>query len=78
VIPPHGRLLIVDAVLPEVVPPDTTALPHLGDLNMLVQLGGRERTRGDFAALCAATGFALAEVTSLAPARFGLVEAVPV
>jgi hypothetical protein len=78
VIPPHGRLLIVDAVLPEVVDPGASALGHLGDLNMLVQLGGKERTRGDFAALCAATGFELADVTGLAPARFSLVEAVPI
>ncbi|GAA1739766.1 methyltransferase [Luedemannella helvata] len=78
VIPPHGRLLIVDAVLPDVVDPRLSALGHLGDLNMLVQLGGKERTRGDFAALLRAAGFELADVTSLAPARFSLVEAVPV
>lgn len=77
VVPPHGRLLIVDAVLPDVVDPALPALGHLGDLNMLVQLGGKERTRADFAALCAATGFELADVTGLAPARFSLVEAVP-
>lgn len=78
VIPPDGRLLVVDAVLPEVVSSGGSALPHLGDLNMLVQLGGRERTRGDFAALCSAAGFAVADVIGLAPARFSLVEAVPV
>jgi hypothetical protein len=78
VIPPHGRLLIVDAVLPDVVDPELSALGHLGDLNMLVQLGGKERTRGDFATLCAVTGFELADVTGLAPARFSLVEAVPI
>ncbi|WP_327022926.1 methyltransferase [Micromonospora sp. NBC_01739] len=77
VIPPHGRLLIVDAVLPDLVDAQRSPLGHLGDLNMLVQLSGRERTRSDFAALCQATGFRLTSVTGLAPARFSLVEAVP-
>ncbi|MEU5978891.1 methyltransferase [Streptomyces sp. NPDC047315] len=78
VVPPHGRLLIVEPVLPDVVDASASPLPHLSDLNMLVNLGGRERTRADFVALCARTGFELADVTPLAPARYALVEAVPV
>ena len=53
-------------------------LGHLGDLNMLVQLGGHERTEADFAQLFERTGFELRSVTDLAPARFSLVEGVPV
>jgi hypothetical protein len=78
VTPAHGRLLIVEPVLPDVVAqePTSSALMYLSDLNMLVNLGGRERTRAEFAALCGAAGFELADVTSLAPARFSLIEAV--
>lgn len=78
VIPDHGRLLIVEPVLPETV--DGT-LPHtmyLSDLNMLVNLGGRERTRADFEKLCQRTGFAVSDVIPLPPpAAFSLIEATP-
>ncbi|NGO73361.1 methyltransferase [Streptomyces boncukensis] len=56
VLPPDGRVLIVEPVLPELANPDGGATAYLSDLNMLVNLGGRERTREDFAALCAASG----------------------
>ncbi|MFI8308354.1 methyltransferase [Streptomyces sp. NPDC085927] len=72
----QGRLLIIEPVLPAVVDP-SSELAYLSDLNMLVNLGGRERTRDDFSALCASAGFELADVVSLAPARFSLIEAVP-
>lgn len=77
VIPGDGRLLIVEPVLPAVVGSVPTALPYLSDLNMLVNLGGRERTREDFGDLCAAAGFELADVTALSPARYSLIEALP-
>ena len=77
-VPDDGRLLVVDAVLPDRAGPDRATLGYLGDLNMLVQLGGHERTEADFAQLFARTGFELRSVTSLAPARFSLVEGVPV
>ncbi|GAB3473943.1 methyltransferase [Amycolatopsis cihanbeyliensis] len=77
VIPEHGRLLVVEPVLPEVVQPGQSSLAYLSDLNMLVNLGGQERTGADFARLFAASGFELADVTPLPPARFSLIEAVP-
>lgn len=72
-----GRLLIVEPVLPTVATP-TAELAYLSDLNMLVNLGGRERTLSEFTDLCAEAGFKLTDVISLAPARFSLIEAVPV
>ncbi|MGE3285375.1 MAG: methyltransferase [Pseudonocardia sp.] len=53
--PPHGRLVIVEAVLPERAAhdPATTRM----DLLMLVLLGGRERTEAEFRALLGAAGF---------------------
>ncbi|MQA12012.1 MAG: methyltransferase [Pseudonocardiaceae bacterium] len=78
VIPEHGRLLIVEPVLPEAVDGSNPAIMYLSDLNMLVNLGGRERTRGDFEELYRRAGFELTSVTPLPPpAGFCLVEAKP-
>ncbi|MBM7052888.1 methyltransferase [Streptomyces durocortorensis] len=78
VIPAHGSLLIVEPVLPATVPADPPGGVYLSDLNMLVNVGGRERTAEDFAALCTAGGFALRSVTPLpAPNIFQIIEASP-
>lgn len=86
VIPEDGRLLIVEPVLPPVVAPSGAGIDpsepdvlYLSDLNMLVNVEGRERTRDDFEALCRAAGFALRAVIRLPePNRFCLIEAEPV
>lgn len=81
VLPPGGRVLIVEPVLPEVV--DTEAhtanagITYLSDLNMLVNVGGRERTRKDFEDLCQHAGLSLTSVTPLVDAApYSLIEAV--
>ncbi|GGT34118.1 methyltransferase [Streptomyces kurssanovii] len=83
VLPPGGLVLIVEPVLPEVV--DTSAeadvtdggVTYLSDLNMLVNLGGRERTRRDFEEVCHRAGLSLISVTPLTDAApFSLIEAV--
>ncbi|MFF5447200.1 methyltransferase [Streptomyces sp. NPDC012888] len=83
VLPPGGRVLIVEPVLPEVV--GTGAAGHaadggttyLSDLNMLVNLGGRERTRKDFEEVCRRAGLSVVSVTPLEEAPpFYLIEAV--
>jgi len=59
VVPPDGRVLIVDAVLPD------GDGPHLGkivDLVMLTMLGGRERSAREFGELLTAAGLQLASV----------------
>lgn len=53
---PSGQLIIVDRVLPE---GDTAHRGKAVDINMLFLLGGRERTRREFADLLAETGFAI-------------------
>ncbi|CAL9372544.1 Multifunctional cyclase-dehydratase-3-O-methyl transferase TcmN [Nocardiopsis dassonvillei] len=74
-----GRLLLVEPMLPEGSGPDVSPVPFLSDLNMLVNTGGRERTRADFEDLCARSGFTVASVRVLPPpSGFALVEAVPV
>ncbi len=78
VIPEHGRLLIVEPVLPPVVDGSIPPLMYLSDLNMLVLLGGRERTAADFGALCARAGFTLRGVQPLPPpSPFAVLEAIP-
>ncbi|GAA5072204.1 methyltransferase [Nocardia iowensis] len=78
VLPPTGRILIVEPVLPEVVDTETAGSTYLSDLNMMVIVGGRERTRTDFAELCRKAGLALTSVTPLAEAPpFSLIEATP-
>jgi O-methyltransferase domain len=78
VIPDDGRLLIIERVLPPTVDGTTPPQMYLSDLNMLVNVGGRERARTDFEKLCADAGFRLASKTSLPPpAGFSLVEAEP-
>jgi hypothetical protein len=76
-IPADGRLLIVEPVLPDTVDGGISPIMYLSDLNMLVNLGGRERTRDDFDTLCRRTGFTLTDVISLAPTGFCIIEATP-
>ena len=51
-----ARLLVLEQILPEGPEPNVSKLT---DLNMLVLLGGRERTRGEFETLLAAGGWTL-------------------
>jgi hypothetical protein len=65
-IPAHGALLVVERDLGA---PNENADAKFSDLNMLVGVGGRERTRDEFAELCARGGFALHSAT---PSAIGL------
>lgn len=83
VLPPGGRVLIVEPVLPEVVGTGAAAhaadggITYLSDLNMLVNLGGRERTRKDFEEVCHRAGLSVVSVTPLLEAApFYLIESV--
>jgi hypothetical protein len=72
---PAARLVIVERVLPD--HPGGTCSDHLAlrsDLNMLVGLGGRERTQAEFESLLASAGLALRRATPLALA-YSLIEA---
>jgi hypothetical protein len=57
--PPDGRLIVIDSVVPE-----SGALhpSMLADLFMLVNLGGKERSEGDWRQLLADSGFELTRV----------------
>jgi hypothetical protein len=73
-IPPDGRLLVVEHLLPE---DDGYAHAIWLDINMLVMTdGGRERTEAEYRDLLAGSGFALTRVIPTAgPMR--VIEAVP-
>lgn len=78
VVPDHGGLLIIEPVLPPIVDGSVPARTYLSDLNMMVNVGGRERTQADFADLCRRSGFELQSVNRLpAPSGFSLIEARP-
>lgn len=76
-LPEHGRLLIVEPVLAETVDKAPSPTIYLSDLNMLVNVGGLERTRADFEKLCALAGFTLTTVTALGTTGMSLLEATP-
>jgi hypothetical protein len=57
--PDHARLLLIEQVIQ---PPNQPDPGKLADINMLVQLGGRERTAEEFAALLAGAGLTLTTI----------------
>ncbi|OPC82525.1 hypothetical protein B4N89_17695 [Embleya scabrispora] len=79
VIPPAGRLFLLERALPETVTPGSRseAAALLLDLHMLVATGGRERTEEEFRRLLHATGFATTRITALPRFDFRVIEATP-
>jgi hypothetical protein len=73
-----GRLVVFDRVLPERITADdpVSQAGTLMDLNMLVNVTGRERTAAQFRQLLAAGGFTLSSARSL-PSGLGIVEGLP-
>jgi hypothetical protein len=67
VIPPDGRLLVMEFVLPQLVShADPELEPRLmSDLNMLAVTGGKERSEREWKTLLGAGGFALRHVYSV-------------
>jgi O-methyltransferase domain/Dimerisation domain len=72
--PSHGKLLVIELVLP---PGEEPFFGKWLDLHMLVMLGARERTAPEYDALFRAAGLVLARVAPTA-AGPSIVEAVPV
>ena len=73
-LPPQAQLLIIERLLPERAPDDTSAV--MIDLHMMVINGGRVRTLDDLKRLLTQVGFRISKVHAT---RSGLsiVEAVP-
>jgi hypothetical protein len=70
---PEARLLVVEQVI---APGNAHDPGKYADLNMLVMLGGQERTADEFATLYEAAGFRLTRVTPIA-AGVSLIEGAP-
>jgi hypothetical protein len=70
--PAGSRLLVVETILPDEPQPSPVAFM---DLNMLVMLGGRERTAGEFASMLRNAGYDVERVIPTG-GMFGLIEAV--
>jgi SAM-dependent methyltransferase len=71
---PDARLLVLEWVL---AGPNEGRAAKFSDLNMLVSPGGQERTREEYAALFAAAGFRLTEITPTALGP-GVIEGIPI
>jgi hypothetical protein len=72
-IPAHGRLLLIEVVLP---PRSAFHIGRLVDLQVLVMHGARERTAEEFRALLASAGFRMGRViATMTP--MSIIEAVP-
>jgi hypothetical protein len=70
----NGRVLVVDAVLPEVNKPHPAKFV---DLEMLVFCGSRERGESEFRRLFAAAGLQLNKIVRT-QSRVSVLEAIPV
>jgi hypothetical protein len=70
---PHSRLLVVELVID---PDRSDELAYAMDLQMLVALGGKERTAAEFAALYDAAGFELTRIIPSA-SMYCLIEGIP-
>jgi len=74
---PHGKLLLVELVMPERV--DQSPKSQIGagsDVNMLVNTGGRERTDAEFRALLEAAEFKLTRIIPLEGSLSSILEGV--
>ena len=74
-IAPDGKLLLLESVLPERASSDM-GIAMLIDLEMLVVVGGRERTRAEWANLLGRAGFRLDRVIHTAT-PVSIIEAAP-
>jgi precorrin-6B methylase 2 len=78
---PGARLLVVEMVVPEPGQPGADLFARTlrqTDLEMLVVVGGRERTRAEYAALFSAEGFTLTRVVPLSGLPWSVIEGAAV
>ena len=68
----HGRVLVVECVVPDGSEP---SFSKLLDLNMLVMTGGRERTQSEFVQLLSASGLKLRRIIPTA-SPLSIIEAI--
>jgi hypothetical protein len=72
VIGSHGRLLVIEELIP---PGDAPSYSKLHDLTMLANAGGRQRTEAEYGALYEAAGFTAQVIPT--QSRIGIIEGIP-
>ncbi len=79
VLPSEGRLLVIEAVLPDVVDHADSDLESrlMSDLNMLAVTGGKERSAAAWRALLNSAGFECRSIIPIPGEFASIVEAVP-
>ncbi|MSR56427.1 MAG: methyltransferase [Planctomycetaceae bacterium] len=75
----NGRLLVIEAVLPEWINHSDRALERvlMSDLNMLAVTGGRERSQTEWASLLSSARFELRRLICIPDSTCRIIEAVP-
>lgn len=78
-IAPEGRLLLIEAVLPERIDRADPAIEAIlmGDLNMLAVTGGRERSGPAWASLLSSAGFEMRRAIAVPGMTSSIIEAAP-
>ena len=78
VIPPEGRLLVIEFVLPDVVDHADPDLEYrlMSDLNMLAVTGGKERSQSEWKNLLNQSGFELEQIFPVSGDPVSIIEAV--
>jgi len=75
---PSARIALVERILPEHGIASGELLDAvMSDLNMMVVLGGRERTADEYRELFASTGFRMTRKLPAGNSGFGVFEAMP-
>lgn len=79
VIAPHGRLLIIEVVLPTRITGADPLIENMlmGDLNMLAVTGGRERSEAEWSSLVSSAGFEIVRINAVAGPTTSIIECVP-
>jgi hypothetical protein len=77
VVPPEGRLLVIEFVPPDVIGRSDSDMEHrlMSDINMLVVTGGKERSAAEWRRLLDAAGFDLRRVVPVPGDLVSIVEA---
>jgi len=80
VIPPDGRLLVIEFVLPDLFNAVDPELEYrvMSDLNMLAVTGGKERSAAEWRELLPQGGFEVQRVIAVPDSPASIVEGVPV
>jgi precorrin-6B methylase 2 len=79
VLPPEGRLLVIEFVLPDVVDHADAKLEFrlMSDLNMLAVTGGKERSAAEWKKLLHSAGLECQSITPVPRQLVSIIEAVP-